>query len=426
MPHCGFTVCGATGPPAPRSCSTAAGFKAEAAAPNNAVRGADGVSMRDLRTSRLRGGVQTTHLLVGMIVTFVALILLVGSVALGSVSKLNEATADGERWRRIDSLLLSLSDDIGGVVADTHGAARRQIALDVEDDLLRFKVEEAMSLLRTDLSVVAADEPADMDLALVKLEESAEEIITRAVLAIEAHQNDDEPELNRQLRRLLNAHQGFRLRLQVLHRMTDEIESTNLIRSTTQSDDRLRQVELAAMPTAALVIGMLFAARRIRRRERRLLTELRHAQQRSQAIVDCLPVEIAWKNLDHEFLGVNRLQGDTMAAWGVEDPIGKTLAAVAPEEGRATWLAVETMEQQAIIDSEVKVDGYLVRTIGGDRTLRYSCAPLVEDNRTIGVVTFSEDVTEAREMERALATSGRMESIGQLAAGVASPRSCGP
>ena len=116
---------------------------------------------------------------------------------------------------------------------------------------------------------------------------------------------------------------------------------------------------------------------------------------------------------------MNQELRDRMEAWRIAEPIGRTLSEAGPDEASETWRAVEELEAAAVGEARVATAEFLVRTEDDSRTLRFSAAPLVQGGETIGVVTSSEDVTEAREMERALATSGRMESIGQLAAGVA-------
>ncbi|MEM9614696.1 MAG: ATP-binding protein [Actinomycetota bacterium] len=149
--------------------------------------------------------------------------------------------------------------------------------------------------------------------------------------------------------------------------------------------------------------------------------EIRHEE--VQAIVDSLPLAISWKDTHGRFLGANTLAQSNLRTLDADSFIGRTMMELAPEDLVAGFRDFDALEQQAIARSKAITEELSLRNAalngGNVITFRYTAAPYVVRGEQLGVVTTGEDVTETREMERALATQGRMESIGQLAAGVA-------
>ncbi|MEL6982640.1 MAG: ATP-binding protein, partial [Actinomycetota bacterium] len=340
--------------------------------------------------------------------------------ALSTLNSLQDATDESEHWIRVNAELVSLSDELGGLMVDTHDHVRRDVSLDIDLDRLSSRTSEAMDRLQVDL--VAMAEP-DREQELVRLVERFEanglDVIRRVGLVFDAAEEGDEDAVDWHLRHLLYAHNGFRLNLENLQSTTADIETTTLERLADDGQRRLQQMTVAAVPVVLLIGAMLYVSRRVRRREESLLVSVDNARERFQAILDCLPLEVAWKALDHRLLGTNRVLRDRLDIWQVDEPIGEVFSAVGPSEASETWRAVEELEARAIEGERVVTAEFRVRTEHDHRTLRYSSSPLVQADEVIGIVTSAEDVTEARQMELALATSGRMESIGQLAAGVA-------
>ena len=340
-------------------------------------------------------------------------------VAFRSVDRLTVATAHSERWGAVDETLLELSDDIGGLAVETDVRSRRVSPLDVVDDTLVEKVDDAMALLRANLETDDPQGAARVDAQLTALRSASRDVVETSEATQVAQRASNDVQVERRLRELINAYMMFRLHLGRTESLSSELESAAFAQLTSQGRDQLRLAGFAAIPLTLLAAMSVVAGRQIRRREQRLLADLADQQRLSQAIVDCLPLEIAWKDVDHHIVGINRPLLDRLSAWDAPDPIGRTFDEVAPASGIETWKSVRAMERSAIDSGQPVVDEFTVDTGSGPRTLRFSSSPLVRDEVTVGAITFTEDVTEQRELELALATGGRLESIGQLAAGVA-------
>ena len=242
------------------------------------------------RESPTRRSIKTSHLLLGMLASFVVAVGSIGWVALSTIASLQDATADSEVWVRVNAELLVLSDEVGGLVAETHGRARRQIPLDVEVDLRVFQTSEAADRLRSDLAAVAdADRIDEINRIIDRFEQSAIDLIETAGLVVDAQAAAQPDEVDRQLRRLLNNHNAFRLNLESLQTVTAEIEGSTLERLAADGQNRLDQVAVAGLPVAALIVAVLYLSRKVRIREEAMLASISEAKERSQAIVDCLP-----------------------------------------------------------------------------------------------------------------------------------------
>ncbi len=150
--------------------------------------------------------------------------------------------------------------------------------------------------------------------------------------------------------------------------------------------------------------------------------ELRHDE--VQAIVDSLPLAISWKDTAGRFLGANTVAKANLRGWGAQEFLGLRLAEFAFDGQVAGLDELDALDRQAMSQSKALTEEVNLRSGANTHqavtaVCRYTAAPYVVRGEQLGVVTSGEDVTETREMERALATQGRMESIGQLAAGVA-------
>ncbi|MEM9891796.1 MAG: ATP-binding protein [Actinomycetota bacterium] len=357
------------------------------------------------------------HMIVGTTAVFLVVAAGLLSLAFGTVRTLQTANGNNEVWSRIEFALLEVNDIAGALSRESQSRASRNAVGTLDVYGYTTAMDANLADVRADLALLVDDPEIDrlvdnVDRAFERMADSAADTEIAIANGDAAGVANGSTLVRNRYELLLTNYADLNLAIHVSEQaLLDEQES--------QAEGRLLQAELAIVPAVVLLILMAFIGRKIRRREQRLNTELRMQQQESQAIVDCLPIEIAWKDTEHRVLGVNSLQRTGITGWDASALVGRTFVALAPAEGRATWTAVEDLEQAAMEERTPQRNEFDVMIDGDNHIVRYSAAPLVLGDRMIGCVTYGEDVTEAREMERALATTGRMESIGQLAAGVA-------
>jgi len=150
-----------------------------------------------------------------------------------------------------------------------------------------------------------------------------------------------------------------------------------------------------------------------------LATALSQEKHLLTGVISAVPQLVYWKNAEGRYVGCNaaflnfrgmeesQLLGRTEAELAVADALMCALAELEP---------TVTRSGNAVVDR--KMD--LADSHGQVRSLLLSVLPL--DDATAGgrgVIGVGADITRARELERQLAQANRLESIGQLAAGIA-------
>ena len=151
-----------------------------------------------------------------------------------------------------------------------------------------------------------------------------------------------------------------------------------------------------------------------------LADALREERELLGSVVATIPHVVFWKDSEYRYLGCNdaylRLRGVGTAA----DLVGLREQDLPPRDELATIIRGLEM-QVAETDREV-IDHSVVIPVpnGEQRTMLLSILPRRIDGKTTdGVIGVGADVTRATELERQLAQASRLESIGQLAAGLA-------
>jgi len=186
--------------------------------------------------------------------------------------------------------------------------------------------------------------------------------------------------------------------------------------------------------TAILILASLFLlgiatlaltwmlAIRTRRREQTLVARISSDRQLLQTVVDSLPESIVWKNTESEVLGLNEALRQRLQHHHVplrlntrfsDSPMSETMVAYIGE--------VEAMERLAMKTGDPVLNRQMTRpeSIGNDRQVLRTAIPLRRNDEIIGVLSTTRDITSVVDLERSLASAQRLESIGQLAAGVA-------
>jgi len=155
------------------------------------------------------------------------------------------------------------------------------------------------------------------------------------------------------------------------------------------------------------------------RRAEHLAAELSAEKSVLAGVISSIPHLVFWKDLDGRYRGVNAA---FLAARGFTDPdeiVGQTEQELGTADAFAEALGHAEPTARggvAVIDQQVAVTS----VDGTARNLLLSVLPQRSpEGLLVGVIGVGADVTHVAELERALAQANRLESIGQLAAGIA-------
>jgi len=137
-------------------------------------------------------------------------------------------------------------------------------------------------------------------------------------------------------------------------------------------------------------------------------------------VIAAIPQVVYWKDLDGRYQGLNTAFREKRDLSDAMDPIGLTDAELGfDDEFR---LSGQAMEDGVLATGEAVVNQRVIAHLpdGTARTMLVSVLPQRSPDGTIaGVIGVGADVSHVSELERVLAQSNRLESIGQLAAGIA-------
>ncbi|MEO1574235.1 MAG: PAS domain-containing protein, partial [Pseudomonadota bacterium] len=165
--------------------------------------------------------------------------------------------------------------------------------------------------------------------------------------------------------------------------------------------------------------GFLCVASEITERKR-ISRELEEERQRLRAILAHIPFMVYWTGRDGHYLGCNPAYAEHVGLSDVTQIVGRSDGQLPANAGwikrnrNADW-AVMSNAMPTIMAAEEFVDDD-----GAFHSLSVSKVPLLDaDNDVVGIIGVIADVTAQREIETRLAESGKLESIGQLAAGIA-------
>ncbi|MBU5637132.1 PAS domain S-box protein [Geomonas sp. Red69] len=151
--------------------------------------------------------------------------------------------------------------------------------------------------------------------------------------------------------------------------------------------------------------------------ERRVAVEaLKSAKEYTENLIQAACVMILGLDLKGEVTLINRT-GEEMTGYSQEELTGKNWFETVM--GAEAFFKMCGAPQLANDDGMNAFEGQIVTKAGAMRTISWRNSAIVEKGVRIGTLCFGIDITEHRKIEAQLRHSQKMESIGQLAGGVA-------
>jgi len=149
---------------------------------------------------------------------------------------------------------------------------------------------------------------------------------------------------------------------------------------------------------------------------RKVEDALRQSEKRYRQLVETARDLIFTLSPEGKVLSLNNALSQA-TGWVVDDWLGKhyseTLPKEAIEEAESQFARALTGEQMPLFELPLKTKD------GGFITMEVTITPLLESNQVVGLFGVGRDVTDRKRMESELRQLQKMESVGQLAAGVA-------
>jgi two-component system NtrC family sensor kinase len=160
-------------------------------------------------------------------------------------------------------------------------------------------------------------------------------------------------------------------------------------------------------------------ARRTLRRAESLSVALRHEKHLLTTVLGTIPHLVWWKNTDLRYVGANKAYLAFRGLDSIAEVVGRREDQLDTDSG---WMSeVSRLERQVAQTRDPVVDEAvpLAPPSGELRKYLVSVLPHFEGEAFAGVIGICADVSRISELERQLAQSSRLESIGQMAAGIA-------
>jgi PAS domain S-box-containing protein len=149
------------------------------------------------------------------------------------------------------------------------------------------------------------------------------------------------------------------------------------------------------------------------------VTELKQQRHLLQEVIDNIPGEVFWKDSQFRYVGCNRAFATAVGLSSPQKIVGLGDEAL-PWANKST--AYKECDQQVMKTMKPKLNVEEVRhePSGGRKTFLTSKAPLLDSmGQAVGLIGFFQDISDRKQLEAQLSQSQKLESIGQLAAGIA-------
>jgi PAS domain S-box-containing protein len=148
--------------------------------------------------------------------------------------------------------------------------------------------------------------------------------------------------------------------------------------------------------------------------------ELRQQRLLLENVINHIPAAVFWKDRELRFLGCNNAFANIAGLQTPDDIIGKC-------DVDMPWTEAQTQGSrdcdQEIVEQRrplLNVEEQLRDPTGRERTVLTSKVPLLNvDNDVVGMIGIFQDISSRKLLEAQLAQAQKLESIGQLAAGIA-------
>jgi len=165
-----------------------------------------------------------------------------------------------------------------------------------------------------------------------------------------------------------------------------------------------------------LIAGTVLAVENIT--ERRLAVEqLRSAKEYTENLIQAACVMILGLDLKGEVTLLNRT-AEEVTGYGAEELLGKNwFETVMGAEAFYKMCTIPRLAVESV--NRCAFENQIVTRGGAVRTISWRNSSIVENGEAVGTLCFGIDITEHRKIEAQLRHSQKMESIGQLAGGVA-------
>jgi PAS domain S-box-containing protein len=160
-------------------------------------------------------------------------------------------------------------------------------------------------------------------------------------------------------------------------------------------------------------------ARRTLRRAESLGIALRHEKRLLSTVLGTIPHLVWWKNADLRYVGANSAYLSFRGLSSIAEVVGRREDQI--EGGAGLGAAVAELES-AVLEARESITDHTVTVSpddGRQRTFLVNVLPHFEGPDFAGVIGIGADVSQVADLERQLAQASRLESIGQLAAGIA-------
>lgn len=200
-------------------------------------------------------------------------------------------------------------------------------------------------------------------------------------------------------------------------------QAANLTEQADRADTALYVLAGLAVLAMAILAAARSLATRARKRDEAMQQKLRAERKLLRTIVSELPESIGWKDADLRLLGCNPALAGRLAKHGIaEPPYGQRISIISGDDLTRRYVsAIEELESSVVRSGQPSHANQVTLrdSTGSLRTTLRSVVPLKEGGQVVGIVSTGRDITDIVNLERSLAAAGRLESIGQLSAGVA-------
>ena len=161
------------------------------------------------------------------------------------------------------------------------------------------------------------------------------------------------------------------------------------------------------------------SARQALVRSERLSAQLRQEKQLIASVLASAPIAVWWKDAEGIFLGCNQAYAQLRGLTSPAEVIGRPEGALHCNDGLGSQL--DDVEQRVLATGSA-VEQHHMTVTDSDQRIRHcllSVLPRQDQRHAAGILGVCADVTQMTQLQQQVSQTSRLESIGQLAAGIA-------